>query len=89
LSEAINSMYQWYANAGICIVYLFDVSSESGDIQSPEGAAEIAFGLDETTPQAQLGGYNVSQFKDSKWFTRGWTLQELIAPSSVLFLDKK
>jgi hypothetical protein len=26
-------------------------------------------------------------FKESVWFTRGWTLQELIAPSDVLFLD--
>ncbi|OGM46481.1 ankyrin repeat-containing protein [Aspergillus bombycis] len=24
---------------------------------------------------------------ESRWFTRGWTLQELIAPSSVIFLD--
>ena len=28
------------------------------------------------------------QFKDSRWFTRGWTLQELIAPGFVLFLDQ-
>ncbi|THU88552.1 HET-domain-containing protein, partial [Dendrothele bispora CBS 962.96] len=29
-----------------------------------------------------------SRFPKSKWFTRGWTLQELIAPSaSVVFLD--
>lgn len=26
-----------------------------------------------------------SSFRSSKWFTRGWTLQELIAPSSVEF----
>jgi hypothetical protein len=26
-------------------------------------------------------------FKGSVWFSRGWTLQELIAPSDVLFLD--
>lgn len=25
------------------------------------------------------------QIKESKWFTRGWTLQELIAPKSVVF----
>lgn len=28
-----------------------------------------------------------SSFRKSVWFTRGWTLQELIAPKSVLFLD--
>lgn len=28
-----------------------------------------------------------SGFKESAWFTRGWTLQELIAPTKVLFYD--
>lgn len=28
-----------------------------------------------------------SVFPTSRWFTRGWTLQELIAPSSVVFFD--
>ncbi|KAE9376980.1 hypothetical protein N431DRAFT_480117 [Stipitochalara longipes BDJ] len=27
-------------------------------------------------------------FRISKWFTRGWTLQELIAPTSVEFFSK-
>ncbi|KAI1786213.1 HET-domain-containing protein [Ganoderma leucocontextum] len=27
-----------------------------------------------------------SQFRKSRWFTRGWTLQELIAPAYVVFL---
>ncbi|OTB10597.1 hypothetical protein K445DRAFT_69936 [Daldinia sp. EC12] len=26
-------------------------------------------------------------FAESRWFTRGWTLQELIAPLSLIFLD--
>jgi hypothetical protein len=26
-----------------------------------------------------------AEFRHSKWFTRGWTLQELLAPSSVVF----
>jgi hypothetical protein len=29
-----------------------------------------------------------SAFRKSKWFTRGWTLQELIAPSSVEFFSQ-
>ncbi|KAE8410853.1 ankyrin repeat-containing domain protein [Aspergillus pseudocaelatus] len=27
-------------------------------------------------------------FAESKWFTRGWTLQELIAPSTIIFFDE-
>jgi hypothetical protein len=29
-----------------------------------------------------------SAFRQSKWFTRGWTLQELIAPPEVIFYDQ-
>jgi hypothetical protein len=29
-----------------------------------------------------------SAFPKSRWFTRGWTLQELIAPARVLFFDR-
>jgi hypothetical protein len=61
LSEAINSMYRWYQESGVCYTYLADVSSRAAD----------------------------GEFKKSRWFTRGWTLQELIAPSIVIFLDRK
>jgi Heterokaryon incompatibility protein (HET) len=30
-----------------------------------------------------------SAFRQSRWFTRGWTLQELIAPQSVEFFSKE
>lgn len=30
----------------------------------------------------------LSGFPQSDWFTRGWTLQELLAPSKVVFCDK-
>ncbi|KAM6528679.1 hypothetical protein FALCPG4_009642 [Fusarium falciforme] len=31
---------------------------------------------------------NLVEFPKSKWFTRGWTLQELIAPSSMIFFSQ-
>ncbi|THU95454.1 HET-domain-containing protein, partial [Dendrothele bispora CBS 962.96] len=64
LSEAINSMYQYYQDAGICYAYLCDVSSK----EDPRDTK--------------------STFKGCRWFKRGWTLQELLAPSYVVFLDK-
>lgn len=60
LSEAINSMFEWYRRATICIVYLSDLH------------------LDD--PNYQL-------LKACRWFTRGWTLQELIAPEQVEFYN--
>ncbi|EIW51966.1 uncharacterized protein TRAVEDRAFT_86424, partial [Trametes versicolor FP-101664 SS1] len=63
LSEAINSMYEWYRLSDMCYVYLADVPD--GDI-------------------ARRG----SDFRGSSWHTRGWTLQELIAPEFVVFLTQ-
>jgi hypothetical protein len=31
---------------------------------------------------------NGSHFKQSEWFRRGWTLQELLAPQGILFLSR-
>ena len=62
LSEAINSMYKWYASASQCYAYLHDVDDSDEPVAKP------------------------SKFRASIWFKRGWTLQELIAPSAVVFL---
>ncbi|CDO74373.1 hypothetical protein BN946_scf184956.g2 [Trametes cinnabarina] len=62
LSEAINSMFQWYSLTQVCYAYLEDVPSDQ-DIHQHNSA-----------------------FRRSKWFTRGWTLQELIAPQSLIFV---
>jgi hypothetical protein len=40
------------------------------------------------TNASQRSSWEVS-FRDSKWFTRGWTLQELIAPVSVEFFSRE
>ncbi|CAH0053755.1 unnamed protein product [Clonostachys solani] len=64
LSEAINSMYRWYAEASACYAYLADVP--------PAGTEDIF--------------QQASKFRQSRWFTRGWTLQELIASPNVEFL---
>ncbi|GMF71423.1 unnamed protein product [Aspergillus oryzae var. brunneus] len=67
LSEAINSMFTWYANAEVCYAYLSDVTMREG-----HSGAEV----------------NTAEFEQSRWFTRGWTLQELLAPSEVVFFSR-
>lgn len=64
LSEAINSMYNWYGNAMVCYAYLSDVSS--------------AGAFNHKTELEHIGEL-------PRWFKRGFTLQELIAPLSVKF----
>ena len=59
LSEAINSMYNYYAQAQVCYAYLDDVN------------------LDVLQNENSLDG--------CAWFSRGWTLQELIAPREMYF----
>ncbi|KAI0744082.1 heterokaryon incompatibility protein-domain-containing protein [Daedaleopsis nitida] len=64
LSEAINSMFEWYRKAGVCYAHLADVDWDDNPVASD------------------------SAFRRSKWHTRGWTLQELIAPDSLVFLSQ-
>jgi len=49
------------------------------DVSSPSYYADI---------QAKRSTWETA-FRDSKWFTRGWTLQELIAPVTVDFFSKE
>ncbi|KAH9945262.1 uncharacterized protein BXZ73DRAFT_38511 [Epithele typhae] len=59
VTEAINSMFRYYALADVCYAYLRDVPADD------PGAAH---------------------FFGSRWHTRSWTLQELVAPTRVVFL---
>jgi hypothetical protein len=65
LSEAINSMFEWYRRSLCCLVHLADAEAEA-----------VALALRYREPLR------------STWFTRGWTLQELLAPHILLFYDQ-
>ncbi|KAI0107868.1 HET-domain-containing protein [Nemania sp. FL0031] len=54
LSEAINSMFNWYRRSTKCYAFLKDCD-------------------------------NIASMAKSKWFTRGWTLQELISSNNMDF----
>ncbi|KIO09299.1 hypothetical protein M404DRAFT_132195, partial [Pisolithus tinctorius Marx 270] len=57
VQETIGSMFAWYQQSALTIIYLADVS-------------------------------DTGSFECSEWFKRGWTLQELLAPESILFYTK-
>jgi hypothetical protein len=73
LSEAINSMYRWYSDAMSCYSYL-----EDAELRSEAQFAELLI-----QPRSRLLGHAGRPLP--RWFTRGWTLQELIAPFDVTF----
>ncbi|CAF9907871.1 MAG: hypothetical protein HETSPECPRED_007925 [Heterodermia speciosa] len=82
LSEAINSMFNWYAQAARCYVYLSDITFTPHELYLKTECEEERW-LADGWPSL------VARFQNSSWFTRGWTLQELIAPevSNVYFFD--
>jgi hypothetical protein len=69
LSDAINSMFQWYKDAALCYVFLEDVSCE--DLEPSDGSARSKLEI--------IGA--------ARWFSRGWTLQELIASEKIHFFS--
>ncbi|KAH0428731.1 het domain-containing protein [Colletotrichum camelliae] len=83
LSEAINSMYRWYKGAKVCYAYL-------SDLRLPQSAVLRGF-MDlegSTDPDiSEPDDYRDLEplLRKCRWFYRGWTLQELIAPQTVLF----
>ena len=73
LSEAINSMYRYYSLSSICYAYL-------ADVQPGFSFNNIQSDTDRSPPMG---------FGQSRWHTRGWTLQELIASPFLVFLGQE
>ncbi|KAL7906513.1 HET domain-containing protein [Trichoderma velutinum] len=73
LQREINSMFRLYKNATKCYVYLSDVAKHGNYDQN------------DSSPVSSWE----SSFRKSRWFTRGWTLQELLAPATVEFFSSE
>jgi hypothetical protein len=77
LTRSINSMFRWYRNAAKCYVYMSDVPPMS-DVSTSAPPPEN---------EDRQSVWELS-FRKSRWFTRGWTLQELLAPTDVEFYSR-
>ncbi len=75
LSEAINSMFQWYQQSEVCYAYLSDVIIQPGT----KAIIDQGNGITDLHQDVK------NAFAESRWFSRGWTLQELIGPQEVRF----
>ncbi|KAI0479901.1 vegetative incompatibility protein HET-E-1 [Xylaria cf. heliscus] len=88
LQAAIISMFRWYRNASRCYVYLDDVSHPTAQSVGPvEPPFKKRRKHTDSEVPTDLPWH--SALRNSLWFTRGWTLQELLAPASVEFFSKE
>ncbi|KAH9908530.1 HET-domain-containing protein [Xylariomycetidae sp. FL2044] len=92
-SESINSMFRWYRDARICITYLSDVEMEAPPLP-PRPGLHAGYGQNGSravSPHRTNSNQRIFQSLDgqtpSEWFSRGWTLQELLAPREMRFYD--
>ncbi|KAI1379115.1 HET-domain-containing protein [Hypoxylon crocopeplum] len=90
LSEAINSMYQWYEQSSICYAYLSDVDDKFpyAPRAKVEDEVETRDEYDDNNGDDGDDEYGDKQAK-SRWFTRAWTLQELIASRQLSYYNRK
>ncbi|KAI1124228.1 heterokaryon incompatibility protein-domain-containing protein [Nemania abortiva] len=68
LTESINSMFRWYSEAEVCLVYLVDSYS------CARAPCRRLYTKDDTP---------------CRWFSRCWTLQELLASRKLVFYDSQ
>ncbi|KAK7461859.1 hypothetical protein VKT23_008289 [Stygiomarasmius scandens] len=76
VARSIKSMYAYYRNARVCYAWLHDVSASL----TPSTTWNVVEGINSGGLKAEV--------EESEWFSRGWTLQELLAPKEVIFFDR-
>ncbi|KAK5701876.1 hypothetical protein LTR97_004694 [Elasticomyces elasticus] len=80
LSETINSMFAWYRDSAECFVFMDDLAVNAlPDIEEVDAEGRWTQGLGLVVIR------DVYAFTSNRWFARGWTLQELLAPEKVRF----
>jgi hypothetical protein len=85
--EAINAMFRWYQNAGVCYAYLSGVGNVASSTSSNRTGSQPSIASGHLPLSSHRTDLNHS-FKDARWFTRGWTLQELLASHDLIFVDQ-
>lgn len=85
-------MFLWYWSSTVCYAYLEDVKATSTTQRRFHAASEPELhpepdsesGSDSKPPGSELG----LDWVPSRWYSRGWTLQELMAPLKVEFYNR-
>jgi Heterokaryon incompatibility protein (HET) len=95
-SQAINTMFNWYKEAEVCYAFLLDVSD---DLKEREAINKLRKEQNrlrqeedercDVEDRLPIEDNYLRPFEKSEWFTRGWTLQELLAPKNLHFFDHR
>ncbi|PVI07990.1 hypothetical protein DM02DRAFT_637793 [Periconia macrospinosa] len=95
-SEAVNSMFKWYQNSAFCIAYLSDfegvgLGADSECDSKVRLKAKAGLGVQDGPPAYSEvdGTHSLADLGQCRWFSCGWTLQQLIAPRYVQFYDSQ
>ncbi len=96
LTESINSMWRWYRAAEVCFAFLEDLELEGGLTVGEAVVDSETGGIDAAVRTRRSRRSSVERterrlelFGRCRWFTRGWTLQELIAPRWLEFHNSR
>jgi hypothetical protein len=83
-----NLMYVWADTCCIDKSSSAELSEAINSMYAWYGASKICYAYLSDVPLGIEIQKEDSAFSKSRWFTRGWTLQELIAPRDVAFYDE-
>ncbi|KAK0649212.1 heterokaryon incompatibility protein-domain-containing protein [Cercophora newfieldiana] len=86
LSETINSMFKFYEQSMKCYAVLTDIKADQWTEWTQTKPPE-----DDAQQPSDITPEQIAQFPifSSRWWSRGWTLQELIAPYDVEFYSQE
>ena len=87
VSFSVISMFEWYTKADYCLAYLHDVRVD--DVGRSVESSDSSDESDLFDDFRDSRGCKSGKFADSVWFRRGWTLQELLAPKTVVFINHR
>lgn len=88
VARANGYRYIWIDSCCIDKTSSSELSEAINSMYSWYMKAHICYAYLADVPIDSGGHWEALRFRNSRWFTRGWTLQELIAPRNVVFLSR-
>ena len=89
LAERYGYRWVWIDSCCVDKTSSTELSETINSMYEWYAAADVCFALLEDVGDDHDPRLRDSKFRRSRWFTRGWTLQELIAPAVVVFVSRE